>query len=397
MTADVRDRLRRLWREVRAAEAAARDARHRLGVAEGNVHKAAAALRQFLTAAEAESSPSRWSEADAYAELSRRKWSQRKIAEECGTNDTTVLYFIRCAKRFRTEAERSSFWAAYQQVRPDATAHIAQRTGEQEWYTPAEYIAAARRALGDIDLDPATSAIAQRTVKARHYFTRDEDGLVRPWRGRVWLNPPYADPLIGRFVHKRLAHYRGGDVSAARQARVAGWKDQRLARLFLASGRSQQALADRLGRAQQGVAQHLRFGRFLAFFTTSGSKEGFKLPPNLTERGFRTLWEGTEAEGTFHGHKANTEAAADDERRRFGAVFEALREIGLRRASKPVKQAILAVARPGEWLTLEDLRRRVEGRLGGEVKLVDIDNCLRLHLHPTPKAPFRVEQAGEGP
>jgi hypothetical protein len=50
MTAEVCEKLRRLWREVLEAERAERDARHRLCVAEGNVHKAAAALRQFLTA-----------------------------------------------------------------------------------------------------------------------------------------------------------------------------------------------------------------------------------------------------------------------------------------------------------------------------------------------------------
>src|SRR5262245_13067731 len=39
-----------------------------------------------------------------------------------------------------------------------------------EWYTPPQYIAAARAVLGAIDLDPASSEIAQTTVQAGAFF-----------------------------------------------------------------------------------------------------------------------------------------------------------------------------------------------------------------------------------
>src|SRR5262249_56141272 len=67
-------------------------------------------------------------------------------------------------------------------------------TGYYEWYTPARYIELAREVLGEIDLDPASSAKAQEIVKAQRYFTLEQDGLIRPWHGRVWLNPPYHQP-----------------------------------------------------------------------------------------------------------------------------------------------------------------------------------------------------------
>jgi phage N-6-adenine-methyltransferase len=87
--------------------------------------------------------------------------------------------------------------------------------GETEWYTPAEYIAAARDVLGIIDLDPASCEIAQRNVQAKQYFTMDDDGLTKEWRGRVWLNPPYAQPDIADFVAKLVEEYQAGHVTEA--------------------------------------------------------------------------------------------------------------------------------------------------------------------------------------
>jgi hypothetical protein len=56
----------------------------------------------------------------------------------------------------------------------------------------------------------------------------------------------------------------------------------------------------------------LRFGRFLQHFLhTTAVKDEFKIPPNLTERVFRRMWEETTPGGEFRGHRANTEAASN--------------------------------------------------------------------------------------
>jgi ParB family chromosome partitioning protein len=87
-------------------------------------------------------------------------------------------------------------------------------TGDTEWYTPPYIIEAAAAVMGGIDLDPATSEAQQACapVKAANYFTIKHSGLNRPWRGRVFLNPPYARSEIDRFVTKMVAAYQAREL-----------------------------------------------------------------------------------------------------------------------------------------------------------------------------------------
>lgn len=93
--------------------------------------------------------------------------------------------------------------------------HVSQNTGMPEWYTPPEFIEAARSVLRRIDTDPASSDIAQKTVKATTYFTVDDDGLAQEWIGTVWMNPPYTAGLVDKFAEKLRQSYESGSVSAA--------------------------------------------------------------------------------------------------------------------------------------------------------------------------------------
>ena len=89
--------------------------------------------------------------------------------------------------------------------------HVFFNSGNNEWYTPADIIDAARKVLGTIDLDPASSEIANQTVGATAFYSVEDDGLSKEWRGNIWLNPPYSSGLIEKFVDKLI----GSDFKAA--------------------------------------------------------------------------------------------------------------------------------------------------------------------------------------
>lgn len=119
------------------------------------------------------------------------------------------------AKHLTEDTSRNALIISRQIWGHDGSGRYYRKGGFTEWYTPEEYVELARKVLGEIDLDPASCEIAQRTVKARKYYTKEDDGLKKPWHGRVWLNPPYSNPDMGRFVDKLLAERNAKRVKAA--------------------------------------------------------------------------------------------------------------------------------------------------------------------------------------
>jgi ParB family chromosome partitioning protein len=93
--------------------------------------------------------------------------------------------------------------------------HVAQNSGENEWYTPPQFIESARLVMGSIDTDPASSDIANKVVGASEYFTKEMDGLSQKWRGNVWMNPPYAQPLINQFAEAVSQKLESGEIDQA--------------------------------------------------------------------------------------------------------------------------------------------------------------------------------------
>lgn len=77
--------------------------------------------------------------------------------------------------------------------------------GSSEWYTPPHVF----EALGiQFDLDPAAPPGGVPWVPARRHYSLADDGLSRPWHGRIWLNPPYGRQT--RAWLRRLADHGDG-------------------------------------------------------------------------------------------------------------------------------------------------------------------------------------------
>ena len=94
-------------------------------------------------------------------------------------------------------------------------AHVSYNSGENEWYTPPEYIQAARDVMGDIDLDPASTTEANLIIQARTFYSAQDNGLEQEWKGRVWMNPPYSSGLIEKFIEKLLNNIEVESISEA--------------------------------------------------------------------------------------------------------------------------------------------------------------------------------------
>lgn len=79
--------------------------------------------------------------------------------------------------------------------------HQSARMLKDEWLTPPEIL----KALGPFDLDPCAPKQRPWDMAKTHYTNQ---GLMRDWFGRVWLNPPYGKKT-GSWLQRLAQHGNG--------------------------------------------------------------------------------------------------------------------------------------------------------------------------------------------
>lgn len=73
--------------------------------------------------------------------------------------------------------------------------------GKNEWLSPPELLAK----LGAFDLDPC-APVNRPWDTAKNHFTIEDNGLLQPWCGHVFCNPPYDTKLIWQFIERCVEH-----------------------------------------------------------------------------------------------------------------------------------------------------------------------------------------------
>jgi hypothetical protein len=86
------------------------------------------------------------------------------------------------------------------------------------WLTPPSLI----KVLGEFDLDPCACSEPRPWPTAGLHYVEAEDGLSRPWVGRVWCNPPYSD---AKSWLKRLAEHGHGIALVFARTETAAFQD----------------------------------------------------------------------------------------------------------------------------------------------------------------------------
>ncbi len=85
---------------------------------------------------------------------------------------------------------------------------VAASSASPEWPTPQWLTDQLAAEFGPFDLDPAANAA---NAKAPLFYTQEDDGLSQPWKGRIWLNPPYGR-TIGTWMAKARDEVASGNA-----------------------------------------------------------------------------------------------------------------------------------------------------------------------------------------
>ena len=73
------------------------------------------------------------------------------------------------------------------------------------WKTPIRVFRCLERIFGKFDLDPCTE---DNHLNVPNFYTPKDNGLIQPWFGNVYVNPPYNE--VYRWVRKAITEVKSG-------------------------------------------------------------------------------------------------------------------------------------------------------------------------------------------
>ena len=84
-----------------------------------------------------------------------------------------------------------------------------------DFLTPPEIV----EAMGEFDLDPCASHRQQKPLARKQYRYPEDNGLMLPWHGSVFVNPPFSE--LQSWVERFVLHANGVLLAPARVE--VGW------------------------------------------------------------------------------------------------------------------------------------------------------------------------------
>lgn len=80
-----------------------------------------------------------------------------------------------------------------------------------EWFSPPQLFEELNREF-HFTLDPCSPVDEQYRLPVNNHFTVVDNGLILPWYGRVYVNPPWGWHLTSRWVEKAHLESRRDEV-----------------------------------------------------------------------------------------------------------------------------------------------------------------------------------------
>jgi hypothetical protein len=143
-----------------------------------------------------------------------QKWIQYLESSFPAYGIRTLQNYMRLAREARLPEKRNALRKMSLRAALRCLSEGHKRTGgdySDEWFSPQSLIDLCLATLGKINLDPCWHE--QCIIRADRVYTKADNGLTKPWLGRVYLNPPFQENP--RWIQKLRDEFTRGNVTEA--------------------------------------------------------------------------------------------------------------------------------------------------------------------------------------